>query len=89
MQLSLCPESPAVPRYSADSEQSLKRRQMRKQKSDATVARFLRELRSYTLPGSSGERISSSHALQIPGHHRPCVVSDVCHLRLQWLNVGL
>mmetsp|Transcript_91509 Transcript_91509/g.218140 ORF Transcript_91509/g.218140 Transcript_91509/m.218140 type:complete len:179 (-) Transcript_91509:61-597(-) len=29
--------------YSADSEQSLKRRQMRKQKSDATVARFLRE----------------------------------------------
>ncbi|CAE7333409.1 unnamed protein product [Symbiodinium necroappetens] len=41
--------------YSADSEQSLKRRQMRKQKSDATVARFLRELRSYTLPGSSGK----------------------------------
>ncbi|OLP73196.1 hypothetical protein AK812_SmicGene47661, partial [Symbiodinium microadriaticum] len=33
-----------VTRYSADSEQSLKRRQMRKQKSDATVARFLREL---------------------------------------------
>ena len=48
-------ESPAVLRYSADTEQSLKKRQMRKQKSDAAVAHFLKELRSYTFEDISGK----------------------------------